>query len=138
MFIIRLDKLDEIVYSKDISRGIKWLKFINANNKKEASKIAKGDETLMEAYECAKNYLDDPDLIEPSCGLEWREQAAEYRGTVIGEKKGLEIGEKKGLEIGKQERTIEIAKQMIDADCKPDFISKITNLPLSKIRALMK
>lgn len=130
MFIIRLDKLDEIVYSKDISRGIKWLKFINANNKKEASKIAKGDETLMEAYECAKNYLDDPDLIEPSCGLEWREQAAEYRGTVI--------GEKKGLEIGKQERTIEIAKQMIDADCKPDFISKITNLPLSKIRALMK
>lgn len=130
LYIVRLDKLNEIVYSKDISRGIKWLKFINANNKKDASKIVKGDEILMEAYESAKNYLDDPNLIEPSCGLEWREQAAEYRGTVI--------GRKEGMREGKQERTFEIAKNMIENNFKPDSIHIVTGLPISKIRSLMR
>lgn len=57
-----------------------------------------------------------------SCGLEWREQAAEYRSTVI----------------GKKERTFEIAKNMIENNFKPDLIHIVTGLPISKIKSLMR
>ncbi len=58
-------------------------------------------------------------------------------GEEAGFMKGEEVGEKRGLEIGEKEKSIEIAKNMLNMNLDIETISKATGLSEKKISNLM-
>ena len=58
-------------------------------------------------------------------------------GEEAGFMKGEEVGEKRGLEIGEKEKSIEIAKNMLNMNLDIETISKATGLSEKKIINLM-
>lgn len=70
--------------------------------------------------------------------LSAKEEEEKLLNTLLedSEKQGIEKGEKQGVEKGKNERTIEIAQNMLKNNMSSDMISKLTGLSISEIEAL--
>jgi predicted transposase/invertase (TIGR01784 family) len=51
---------------------------------------------------------------------------------------GMQIGEARGVQIGEAKRTIEVAKNMLNAGSDISFISKVTGLSISELNRLLK
>lgn len=116
MLLIRLDILDDISYSKDEERFIRWCRLLYAKTREEAIKIANGDELMMSTVEMVDDFINDPEVISIFHDDSWKIVSAEQRG--------------------KAEEKIETAKNMLKEKCSPKFISKITNLSISEINKL--
>lgn len=120
MLLIRLDILDDISYSKDEERFIRWCRLLYAKTREEAIKIANGDELMMSTVEMVDDFINDPEVISIFHDDSWKIVSAEQRGETK----------------GKAEEKIETAKNMLKEKCSPKFISKITNLSISEINKL--
>lgn len=119
-FVI-LDKVPNSTYNDN--RFYKYLRLFNANSFEEMESIAKGDEILMEVVDWVKAYQgnDDPKFFNDDY---WNERI--YR---------LE-GKKDGIKEGQQQKSEEIAKNMLAKDMKLSDIVEITGLSLEQINIL--
>jgi predicted transposase/invertase (TIGR01784 family) len=61
---------------------------------------------------------------------------SEEKGRIEGEKEGIKKGKKEGIKEGKKEEKVEIAINMLKKGVDLNFISEVTNLPISKIQNL--
>ena len=77
---------------------------------------------LMEMYKSAEDFASD----------KWASEYFSYKRYYRGE------GIDEGIVEGRNERNIEIAKNMLDTNAKEDYISKITGLSVDEIRKLKK
>ena len=59
MYLVRLDKIKDIVYTESEKRFIKWLRFIKAGGLEEMEKIAKGDANMEQALKFMKRFVND-------------------------------------------------------------------------------
>ena len=121
MLLLRLDILEKEEYSKDKSRCIRWLKFMNAKDYEEAEKIAKGDKNLMSTVEMVRDFVSDPEVRSFFDRDKLKEESAELRGKEVGIKEGI----------------IETAKNMLKKNCDINLISEVTNLSISDIKKLV-
>ena len=125
MLLLRLDILEKEEYSKDKSRCIRWLKFMNAKDYEEAEEIAKGDKNLMSTVEMVRDFVSDPEVRSLFDRDKLKEESAELRGKEVGIIEGKELG------------IIETAKNMLKKNCDINLISEVTNLSASEIKKLV-
>ena len=125
MLLLRLDILEKEEYSKDKSRCIRWLKFMNAKDYEEAEEIAKGDKYLMSTVEMVRDFVSDPEVRSLFDRDKLKEESAELRGKEVGIIEGKELG------------IIETAKNMLKKNCDINLISEVTNLSASEIKKLV-
>jgi predicted transposase YdaD len=64
-------------------------------------------------------------------------QRAENQGILKGEKRGEKIGEKRGELIGELKSKVEVIRNARINGASIEFISKIVNLPIEKIRQML-
>ena len=63
MYLIKLDKIKDIVYNQDEDeRFIRWLKMINAKDMNELKNIAKENELMESAVSIMEDFLNDEEL----------------------------------------------------------------------------
>lgn len=125
MLLLRLDILEKEEYSKDKSRCIRWLKFMDAKDYEEAEVIAKGDKNLMSTVEMVRDFVSDPEVRSLFDRDKLKEESAELRGKEVGIIEGKELG------------IIETAKNMLKKNCDINLISEVTNLSISEIKKLV-
>jgi len=125
MLLLRLDILEKEEYSKDKSRCIRWLKFMNAKDYEEAEEIAKGDKNLMSTVEMVRDFVSDLEVRSLFDRDKLKEESAELRGKKVGIIEGKELG------------IIETAKNMLKKNCDINLISEVTNLSISEIKKLV-
>ncbi|KHO02219.1 transposase (plasmid) [Rickettsia felis str. LSU] len=65
-------------------------------------------------------------------------QKGMVQGMQIGRNEGMQIGEARGMQIGEAKRTMEVAKNMLNAGSDISFISKVTGLSISELNQLLK
>ncbi len=118
--VVQIDKARELGYTKNELE--RWLKFIGAEDEKERKKIAKGDELLMELHEWVHKYVNDEETQEKL--NKWDMLIAKNHFTEL------------GIEQGKQERNIEIAKNMLMKNMDINIISEITGLSVEEIEKI--
>lgn len=63
MSLIKLDILQKIPYDVNEERYVRWCRFIDAKSKKEASKLAEGDDVFMTTIQMVDEFLSDLDII---------------------------------------------------------------------------
>ncbi len=114
---LRLDSAREMIYDKNNLQQ-RWLRFIGANNAEERREIARGDGLLMELDNWCRNYVND-----------------EQTKKIFGEWANY-IAEKKGIRKGAEERTIDIAKNLLNLNLSLKDISKATGLSLKELKEL--
>ena len=80
MYLIRLDKVKDIVYTKDELRFIKWLRFIKASDIKEMEKIARGDKNMEQTLKFMKRFVNDEKNLSIFDSIRDRERNAREDG----------------------------------------------------------
>ncbi len=133
MLLLRLDILEKEEYSKDESRCIRWLKFMNVKSYEEAEELAKGDKNLMSTVEMVRDFVSDPEIRSLFDRDKLKEESAELRGREAGIKEGKNLGLIEGKNLG----IIETAKNMLKKNCDINLISEVTNLSTSDIKKLV-
>ena len=117
MKYFRLDKAKNVSYNLD-NKKIRWLKFIKAKSYEERKEVAKGDDTLMELNNWIEKYIND-----------------EHTKEIYG-KWAEEIAKENGYEQGSNQKSIDIAKQMLKDTIAIPTIAKYTGLSIKQIKAL--
>ncbi len=79
MSLIKLDILQKIPYDVNEERYVRWCRFIDAKSKKEASKLAEGDDVFMTTIQMVDEFLSDPDIINAFHNDSWRIESAKER-----------------------------------------------------------
>ena len=121
MKYFRLDKAKNVSYNLD-NKKIRWLKFIKAKSYEERKEVAKGDDTLMELNNWIEKYINDEHTKE--IYGKWAEEIAK------------ENGYEQGIEQGSNQKSIDIAKQMLKDTIAIPTIAKYTGLSIKQIKAL--
>lgn len=117
MKYFRLDKIKNVSYNES-NRKIRWLKFIKARGYEERKEVAKGDGLLMELNNWIEKYIND-----------------EHTKEIYG-KWAEEIAKENGYEQGSNQKSIDIAKQMLKYTVEIPTIAKYTGLSIKQIKAL--
>ena len=117
MKYFRLDKVKNVSYNES-NRKIRWLKFIKARGYEERKEVAKGDGLLMELNNWIEKYIND-----------------EHTKEIYG-KWAEEIAKENGYEQGSNQKSIDIAKQMLKDTVEIPTIAKYTGLSIKQIKAL--
>ena len=107
-----------------------FLKMLNAD-KKELSKLCKGDD-LMEKFKKEVETLNEDPLF-----IDWispEEDAIKVQNTLI--QNSFDEGIKAGIKEGQKQNSLEIAKSMLDDNIDIDIICKHTKLSKEEIECL--
>jgi len=107
-----------------------FLKMLNAN-KKDLSKLSKGDKLMEKFKEEVENLNEDP-LFQDWMTEE--EDAIKVRNTLILEAQQLAL--EQGLEQGQKQEKIKIARNMLTKGIDIKMISEITNLSVDEVESL--
>ena len=137
-FHVNLKRLSSSCYnsSDEVNR---FFKFFTMSSEKELENFCQGDEILMDAYEHLKS------LSHDSIPMSWLEEQEfdEYcqRLAIMdakneGKEIGLSEGKKIGLSEGAQNKSIEIARKMLEKQSDINFISECTGLSIEEIEKL--
>ena len=113
----RLDKARSFEYNLD-NKKVQWLKFIGAKTAEEREEAAKGDELLMELDKNLEMYVNDLETQE--IFGKWAEK----------------IAEDKGKEQGAEEKTLDIAKNLLNLNIPIEKIVEATGLSITEIESL--
>lgn len=105
----------------------KALSLLVSRDKEEARKISSGNDTLKEVY----NNMEELNMNEVFLGM----YDAEEENKKMMNSMKLE-GIEEGLETGKEEKSSEIAKNMIKKNIEIDIISEVTGLTKEEIENL--
>ena len=84
MYLIRLDLVSDIRYTKREERFIKWINLINARDTKEMEAISKGDEVMEETVKYVRRFLNNEDILEKYDKMNTLIDQAEYKGEKLG------------------------------------------------------
>ena len=140
MYLVRLDKVNKMVYNKLESRFLKWLKFIKAGSVEEMEKIAKGDENMERALAFMERFVNDEEVRGIYDKINDVERDAKERGMAEGlaegKAKGLAEGLAEGLIQGKTAGIIQTAKNMLKMNFKIEDIMEVTGLSIEEIETL--
>ena len=82
MYLIRLDLVSDIRYTKREERFIKWINLINARDTKEMEAISKGDEVMEETVKYVRRFLNNEDILEKYDKMNTLIDQAEYKGIL--------------------------------------------------------
>ena len=129
---VRIDKVRELGYNED--ELIKWLRFIAARNFQEREKVAEGDGLFMEFNEWIDTYVNDD--VTKEALAKWNQQIEENKQIKIAHEQGLKEGLEKGLKKGIEQKSIEIAKNLLSMNLPLENISKATGLTKEEIMEL--
>ena len=124
MYLIRLDLVGDIRYTKREERFIKWINLINARDTKEMEAISKGDEVMEETVKYVRRFLNNEDILEKYDKMNTLIDQAEY----IGKKAGKKEGEKLGI--------LKTARNLLKLNVPDKDISTATGLSKEEIEAL--
>ena len=114
--VVQIDKARELGYTKNELE--KWLQYIGTPTPEGRSKVAKGDELLMELNEWFKKYVNDKETVE------------------MLNKWDMQIERSHSFQEGSQQKSIEIAKNMLSLNMAIEDISKVTGLSKTDIEKL--
>lgn len=119
MYLIRLDLVSKIVYTKDTHRLVRWLKLMTAKSLEEMKEIGDKDKIMEDTIRYVENFL--------------KEEGTTFQDKIDFEtskafNNGEEIGLKKGREIGKRSGILETAKKMLLDGLNIKSIMKYTGL----------
>src|SRR5699024_2165484 len=57
LYLIRLDLVSKMVYTKNEARLVRWMRLMNASSLEEMKEIGSGDEYMEEAIQYAEEFL---------------------------------------------------------------------------------
>ena len=119
-----------------LSKIEKVLVMLQITNKRELLELAKGDEDLENMAKIIDDLNEDPNII----GLydkeemdEWMKRIDRKEAIKTGRAEGLEQGLEQGLVQGSNQKAIEIARNMLEANMETLQISKLTGLSEEKV-----
>ncbi len=114
MYLIRLDLLENIQYTKSNRRFIKWLKLINSKTLDEMYCIGKDDKIMNDAIEFVKKW----------CDLTPEENLSNF----------IKGKEKLAYQDGEEKSLIEIAKKMLRKGKPEEEILEFTGLTINQLK----
>ena len=123
IFILRVDKLPKVGYY-DVRNNLllKHLRLIKERSPKIRKQLAREDEDLMTIATYPSDFMHDEEIYK-------------YHNM---ETKARDIGYGNGYEKGYGDRTIEIAKSMLEENTSKEYISKITKISLEQLEKLQE
>ena len=130
---VNMDKINKLWYAKselEIEK-FKYLIMLDIKEKEELEKISKGD-VFMEKYQRKLEELNSNE--EFVYGLTWEEELEMIKNAEVelaresGLEKGLEKGIKQGVDQGAEQKSIEIAKKLIEEGESLERIQRLTSL----------
>ena len=110
------------------------IKVENKIEKKIIELIKRYNKDIKE-YEKMKEEEDVMGLMEIKLGK--AEERGKAKGMSIGEKRGISIGEKRGINIGANNKTVELARNMLKENISADIVSKVTGLSKQILRTIL-
>lgn len=116
---------------ENLSKFERCCLLLMAETKEFASKIVGNDKIMKKVYEKLESLNSDEEII----GLyDAQKEEERVRQTQLlgAERKGIE----KGIEKGQKEKTVEIAKKMLNEGIDLDMIAKITMLSIEELESL--
>lgn len=116
MYLINLDKLKNIPYTNSKNRFINWLKLINAKTLEEMEAIGKDDEIMNEAIEFVRK---------------WNDKTPEENLNNY-----IKGKQKEAYQDGEEEKTFEIAKNLLFKNIPIETIIEVTGLSKSELNSL--
>ena len=136
IYIVDLEKIKKMCYNGLEMNGFeKALSILISRNKEEALNISKGNDMLEEVY---KN-MEELNMNEVFLGMYDKEEENKKMMNSMkleGIEEGLQEGIEKGLEAGEKNKSIEIAKNMIEKNIEINIISEVTGLSIEEIENL--
>ena len=135
MYLIRVDKVKEIVYNEDEKKFITILRIMGAKSLEEMEQYEKGDKVMKEIIEYVKEWNEELDKDRGNTLKEWIEETIQD-GIEEGIEKELkkELAKKTKKEIEKN--TLNIAKKMLVRNVAIEEIADITGLSKKQVLAL--
>ena len=134
--VIELPKLPpELKDNVENGKIFLWAKFISSEKKEDFDMIAQKDPYIESAYQQLQIISQDS---QKRLEYEAREKAVRDHNQMMFEAK--ESGRKEGIEIGKEQgeynKSIQIAKNMLQKGLTINIIAEVTGLSLAEIEAL--
>ena len=130
--LLEIDILEsKKVPDKDESNLATWLRFMNTDDKEELDKMAVRNAALESAVCKYKKLTADERIrmIAEEKEKAWKDRQAEIKAA---KEEGLEQGE----EMGRNEREIEIARNLLNSGMDVEFVSRNTGLSEKEIEKL--
>jgi len=128
-----MDKIMEYWYNHNEKKIKEYKHLIMLDLKKEElEKISKGDK-FMEEFEYEINKLNEDETFQSAMTYEEDQELILNTEKMIAENRGI----KKGKREGKKESIISVVKNMLSENIDINVISKVTGLPINKIKSYM-
>ena len=126
IYMLSIPKFKEMSYtnSKYKNEFIKFMKMLTLDSRKEIEETIKGSKLLKEVHEMQKKLSSRKFYIN---------EYAEKRCMEDYAKEQLEIGEQRGA----NNKTIELAKNMLKENISTDIVSKVTGLSKKMLMAML-
>ncbi len=154
LHLVRMDLVPKITIEKEEEnryneireqRFIKWLQLMNAQSLDELKKIGKDDKVMEEVIKMVNEWTEETGKNGLETYIDNVKFEAEERGEIRGEIKGRREGKKEGIMEGRKvgrkdgakEKSIAIAKNMLNNDEPINKIENYTGLTKKQIMALM-
>ena len=119
LYLVRLDKVKDIVYAENERRFIKWLRFIKASDFKEMEKISEGDDMMEQALKFMKRFVNDEKNLSIFDSIKDHERNAREKG----------IAEE-------HQKLLQTAKNMLQDGISINTIMKYTGLSKEEIESV--
>ena len=115
LYLIRLDLVSKMVYTKNEARLVRWMRLMNASSLEEMKEIGSGDEYMEEAIQYAEEFLKE-------------------EGTTFQDK--LNFEKSKSFNNGEESGILKTAKNMLLDGLNIKSIMKYTGLSKEEIKNL--
>ena len=125
IYMLSIPKFKEMSYtnSKYRKEFIQFMKMLKLDSRKEIEEVVKGSKLLKEVYRMQKKlssrkfYINE--YAERRCMEDYAKEQLEL---------GEMIGKQRGISIGANNKTKELARNMLKEGATTDFVSKVTGL----------
>ena len=137
IYMLSIPKFKETSYtnSKYRKEFIQFMKMLTLDSKKEIEEVIKGSKVLKEVYEMQKKLSSRKFYIheyaEKRCMEDYAKEQLE-----LGETRGEIRGRNEGISIGENNKTLELAKKMVQKGTDYSYISEITGLSKNLLKTL--
>ena len=136
IYDVNMEYYKELWYTKDIKKVKDNILLVMLGlDKKDLIELSKTDKVVSKYMEEVERVNENPEFREY---ISYEEEQRKIRNTLISEarKSGFEDGINKGIEQGASHERYSIAKKLLDSGMKVEEISRITEIPETKIREI--
>lgn len=136
IYIVDLEKIKKKCYNGlEMNELEKALSILISRDKEEAREISENNDILKEVF----SNMEELNMNEVFLGMYDQEEENKKMMNSMkleGIEEGLQEGIEKGLEAGEKNKSIEIAKNMIEKNIEINIISEVTGLSIEEIENL--